>query len=193
MDKPEVYRSVFEKENWFEKITKKHIELVKKYGNIIASQIDADYSNKLRKNLLSHDASKFVEPEKAPYILIAWNYHCKDIGKNFVLTQKQKDQMNEATTHHVKNNEHHPEFWSPRENVIPKNDRDKFDPDSVPTIEVNNMPFIAICEMVADWCARSEERGNTPREWADKVLGKRWLFPEEQTKQIYDLIDVAWN
>ena len=50
-----------------------------------------------------------------------------------------------------------------------------------------------IKEMVADWCAMSEEKGNTPKEWADKVVNKRWKFTSEQTKLIYTLIDKCWK
>lgn len=181
--------------DWFYKRTQRHIDLVCKYGykiNEIMTSKDEVWRNTFKANLQNHDAFKFKEPEFSSYILITWNYKCKDEGIILDLNWEDTENMNRATTHHVKNSEHHPEFWSSREDVIPKNDRDKFDPDSVPTIEIKNMPFMFLCEMVADWCAMSEERGNTPKEWAEKVIGKRWSFPDKQVKQIYKLIEEIW-
>jgi hypothetical protein len=181
--------------SWFKERTLRHIELVKEYGHKIEDVLlnkDDQWKQRFRYNLDTHDSIKFEDPEYEPYIIITWNYKCKDNGVTLNISESDFNLMNIATEHHVKHSEHHPEFWSDRENVIPKNDRDKFDANIIPTIEISNMPFMALCEMVADWCAMSKERGNTPKEWADKVIGKRWSFPEKQVKQIYKLIDLVW-
>ena len=39
----------------------------------------------------------------------------------------------------------------------------------------------------------SEERGNSPQEWADKVINKRWKFTDEQVKLIYELLNNIWG
>lgn len=173
--------------------TKNHIELAHKYYNKY-TRIKGIKTNAslMCKN---HDYIKFQEPELAPYIAINWNYYCKYNGIEFDISDKLKATMNQATEHHVRNSPHHPEYWSDRtDDLIPKNDRDKFDPNSVPTIDVSEtMPEGAIIEMCADWCAMSQERMNTPFEWADKVIDKRWKFGEEKTKFIYEVLNTMWN
>lgn len=54
-----------------------------------------------------------------------------------------KEQLELAVRQHVRTNSHHPEYWG------------GFD----------NMPEIAIAEMVCDWYARSQEFGTGLREW----------------------------
>lgn len=175
--------------DWFEQRTHRHINLVNKhiqmyFGDNIPYII-------AREN---HDASKLREPELTPYIWITWNYHCKDLGINPKLPSNMKEEMNKATEHHVKTNRHHPEYWSDRnDNLIPKNDRDKFDPTLIPTIHIDSMPEYAIIEMCADWCAMSEERSNTPQEWYSKVIGKRWDFGTETNSFILQTLNRMWR
>jgi hypothetical protein len=38
----------------------------------------------------------------------------------------------------------------------------------------------------------SEEKGNTPTEWANKVIGLRYNFSNTDKQDIYDLIDAVW-
>ena len=52
-----------------------------------------------------HDASKFEEPEKGPYIELTWN---KKEGTK--ATGELEDQITQATLHHIKGNQHHPEY-----------------------------------------------------------------------------------
>jgi hypothetical protein len=47
--------------------------------------------------------------------------------------------------------------------------------------------------MCADWCAMSEERGNTPFEWAEKVINKRWQFGKEKEMFIYKVLNLMWE
>ena len=60
-------------------------------------------------------------------------------------------------------------------------------------IDATKMPDLDIAEMVADWCAVSEERGNTPKSWADKNVNVRWKFTDEQSDLIYEIIDAVWG
>jgi hypothetical protein len=48
-------------------------------------------------------------------------------------------------------------------------------------------------EMVADWCAVSEERGNSPIDWANEKIGIRFKFSKEQVNLIYDLLNKIWR
>lgn len=54
-----------------------------------------------------------------------------------------KDQLELAVRQHVRTNSHHPEYWG----------------------GIENMPEIAVAEMVCDWYARSQEFGTGLREW----------------------------
>lgn len=148
------------------------------------------------KDFGKHDLIKFEKEEIVPYIAITWQYYCKDNNIKFEISKELQLLMNSATEHHVKNSSHHPEYWleDKTRQTIPTNDRDKFNPDALPIIDVSKtMPEYALVEMCADWCAMSKERGNTPFEWADKVINKRWKFGEEKTKFIYYVLDEMWN
>lgn len=175
---------------FFKDRTKKHIELVQKYCQKIY-----DYDKKRFSDILDrgkeHDQSKYNEPEMAPYVLITWEYHCKDLGKECKLSKKSRDAMNEATEHHIKNNAHHPEFHSnsTNESTINRENRDAI-PDKM--VDATKMSDLDIGEMCTDWAAMGEERGNTPKEWANKNVNKRWKFTEEQERLIYDLIQAIW-
>lgn len=54
-----------------------------------------------------------------------------------------KEQLELAVRQHVRTNTHHPEYWG----------------------GVENMPEIAVAEMVCDWYARSQEFGTCLRDW----------------------------
>jgi len=174
--------------DWFEQRTKRHIQLVQKYCSRIA-----DYNADRFPNIIElgqvHDASKFVSPERDPYVLISWDYHCKDKGIPFKLPDDIKDKMNEATEHHVKSNSHHPEQWSNQSQTISRENRNA----PCKLIDATKMPDESIAEMCADWCAMSEERNNTPRQWADKNVNIRWKFTDEQKELIYELLDIIWE
>ena len=60
-------------------------------------------------------------------------------------------------------------------------------------VDASEMTRLDIAEMVCDWCAVSEERGNTPKSWADKNVNVRWEFTDEQKDLIYELIDGIWG
>ena len=93
----------------------------------------------------------------------------------------------------ITSNNHHPEYWNndvADEDLLNTKDRDGI-PDKI--IDATDMPGDYIYEMVADWCAMSEEKGNTPKQWADMVVGKRWKFNKIQTDLIYEIIDKVWE
>lgn len=193
--KSDLYEITNQMKQHFYNRTKRHIELTKKYYEKYFISNDSDINIEYSDILYTHDKNKFDDICLAPYISITWQYYCKDNKIDFYVSQELKDAMNKATEYHVRTNEHHPEFWSNRtDSLIPKNDRDKFDPNSVPTIDVSKtMEINYIVEMCADWCAMSEERGNTPFEWADKVIGKRWYFGKEKTNLIYKVLNIMWK
>lgn len=54
-----------------------------------------------------------------------------------------KEQLELAIKQHTRTNSHHPEYWG----------------------GVENMPEIAVAEMICDWYARSQEFGTSLRDW----------------------------
>jgi len=174
--------------DWFEKRTKRHIELVQKYCKKI-HKYDAKRFSEILSLGEEHDASKYEEPEKTPYIYISWDYKCKDDGKEFELPDGMKEKMNQASEHHVHSNKHHPEYWSDEKETINREDRDVVKK----LIDATKMPEIHVASLVADWCAMSEEKSSNPKDWADKNIGKRWKFDDKQTKLIYELLGAVWE
>jgi len=176
---------------FFEKRTNKHIDAVKKFCKKIADY-DEERFGKLTEQVKDHDQSKFKDPEIEPYIYVTWSYKCKDDGVDFDPPEGMDEKMNEATTFHVLNNSHHPEKHAGEDsNVINKEDRDNPIRDKI--IDATDMPDLDIAEMVGDWCAVSQERGNSPKSWADKNVNVRWKFTDEQKDLIYELIEAVWE
>lgn len=182
-----------EMEDWFNKRTNKHIQLVKKYAELILKSDLIKYINKsdFVKDICNHDQSKFIEPERTPYIYISWDYHCKDLNIPFEISEDMKKQMQDATDHHVWNNPHHPEFYDTTGlNGSDPNDRDN---PSGNCLNCTSMPLIYIASMCADWMAMSEEKGNSPQEWAKKNVNIRWGFTKEQEDFIYLILNTIWK
>ena len=174
--------------NHFEKRTKRHIEIVRKYCDLIAES--GKFPEIIHRGEI-HDQSKYGTIELEPYVYLAWRYKCADDGNECKLPSGMEDRIHEATMHHILNNRHHPEFHQNNKmGLLNKEDRDK-PPSKI--VDATNMMDGDIAEMVADWCAMSEERGGTPRGWADKNVNIRWKFTDEQADLIYHLIDSIWK
>ena len=179
--------------DWYTKRTNMHKKKKKKYcERILESFPEFD---ELSNRILFHDNSKFEEPEKTPYIFISWQYKCKDEGWDFRECNPPDnidELMSIATHHHVTTNSHHPEYHS----VIPVKHnifaRDRDDP-SDKKINATKMPRLDIVEMCADWAAMSEEKGNTPQDWAKKNVNIRWMFDKDQENLIYKILNNIWE
>lgn len=178
-----------EMEAHYEARTKLHIALVQKYCQRLAERV-AGLDGLVERGRV-HDQSKWGEPEREPYVWITWDYKCKDDGVPSGMLDGMKERMQEATLHHILANRHHPEFHQDRKTGL-LNGRDR---DSAPKqiVDATKMGRLDIAEMIADWCAMSEERGNTPLEWAKKNVGVRWRFTPQQERDIYAMIDAAWG
>jgi hypothetical protein len=93
--------------------------------------------------------------------------------------------------HHVKSNAHHPESHTEQKGeLLNRENRDK-PPKEI--VDATKMGEIDIIEMVADWCAMSEEKGGNPKDWADKNVNIRWKFTDEQKEFIYSAIEIMWQ
>jgi hypothetical protein len=174
-----------EKEQFFETRLRKHIATVQKYARKIAV-LHPKHKPELLKSILEHDASKFLAPERGPYVYISWKYKHKREGNPYEMPEGMAEKALEATVHHVKHNTHHAEYYEHSDDdVICRQDRDA----PARLIDATKMPIPALLEMVADWMAVGEENGNTCRSWADKNVNIRWKFTDAQKKIIYDTID----
>ena len=154
------------KEKFIER-TKKHIELVNKYANKVGYEFP------------DHDASKL------DLLLDAYCYYVVPKEER---SEEEQLALDMATLLHIKNASHHPEYWTstPLEGFT----RQNYTPNGV--IDATEMDNESIVQMVADWNAMSEEKGNSPMEWFNKVNGKRWLFTTEQQRLIRNLIKKMW-
>jgi len=124
-----------------------------------------------------HDASKFEEDERIPYIWLTEFHRCRQINEPFTYPSGIESTVKLAIEHHVTNNRHHVEFHP----------------------NPNDMSNVDIIEMVCDWTAMAQEleqNGGSARGWADKSIGQRINFNDNRRKLIYstiDLLDSALN
>lgn len=154
----------------FEDRVKKHIDRVNKYAS------------KVGKSFPNHDKDKLVEPMLSIYSL--------DMKSNYEkLNNDEREKLRKAGIVHRGNNQHHPEFF------------DKGNLDNMtslrgdPTVPSNcqKMSKLAMIEMCADWCAMSEEFGNSPFDWFHSKKGVRWIFSKDQEKYIDDILHKMWD
>ena len=156
-----------EMKKFFEERTKSHIDKVEK--NIQKVAVNSVYREELLKRGANHDASKWSLEEMPPYIWLTEFYRCKNQNIDFSYPEGVEEEVDKAFDHHVKNNSHHPEFHK----------------------SINDMSDVDIIEMVCDWTAMAqelEEENGSARSWADKTVGKKWKFNDNQKKLIYDTI-----
>ena len=143
--------------------TKEHIRLVNKYAEKIGLQFP------------QHDSSKLN------LLLNGYCYFCKPKEER---TPEENDLLDRVTLIHIKNSPHHPEYWSDTD--ISGWTRSNFTPNG--PIDCTQMPMENILEMVCDWCATGEEKGNSGIDWFNKVNGVRWIFSEEQQELIRKIL-----
>ncbi len=172
--------------------TKLHVKLVRKYIDEIIALDDPRLDNEILEKEKDHDQSKFKAPEFVPYLYINWTYHLRNQGEKYNLPKNIRDQVQEATFHHVKNNPHHPEFWDEKTTIESINNEDRDKPPKQ-IVDATSMPLTYVAVMVADWLAVSDERKTDPYQWAEMNINKRWKFNEDQVKLIYDLLGAIWE
>lgn len=85
------------------------------------------------------------EHDVSKFYGIEWDY--MHAGKD-----TPKEQLSLAIHQHVRTNQHHPEYWG----------------------SIENMPELAVYEMVADWYARSQEFGTCLRDWINEVAVEKF-------------------
>lgn len=156
------------KQEYQEKMEKNFINMTKAHHNLVNQ-----FGAKVGKSYPQHDFDKFKQPLLSKY--------CLDWKKKYYgLNQQEKELFRQAMEEHHKSQTHHPEYWGKA--------------GGHGRIHVENiMPDDAIIEMCADWCAKAKEYGNTPFEWADENIGKKWKFDKHQIDLIYKTLKQMWS
>jgi hypothetical protein len=155
------------KEKFIER-TNRHIALVNKY----AAKLGLSYPN--------HDASKLS------VLLDGYAFFSKQEEER---TEEENMILDIATYIHVTQAPHHPEYWTSTD--LSGFTRKNFTPNGI--VDATEMPDDALLELCMDWASMSEEFGNSPFEWFNKVNGTRWLFTSEQQKFILDTLEKIWE
>jgi hypothetical protein len=161
-------------EQHFLKATNYHVNLVR---NNLQFFIDNwYYPHALRQRALIHDKDKLAESERNDFIIFEWMNHC--ILNNIEFSYPEGFDIEDIKNRHIKNNSYYPEFYD--------------HPD--------DMSEIDMIEMACDWFAKSEEHGEHDQEvyrstcrFAEKVLGKKYKFNNENINKIYFYIDLLNN
>lgn len=141
--------------------------LESKRENISASEL---YMS-VHSRVFIHDKSKFSKEEYIPYVQKF--YPWKDMDK----TQEQiAEEFDDAWTHHIKHNDHHPEHWLQYSELRKKN------------ISVT-MDNAAIVEMLLDWIAMSLARNQSMYEWWRANDGGRKEKSKIMNKSDFEIVD----
>ena len=154
---------------FFEQRTIEHIARVRKCLTLLAKV--TEYGEELTERAPIHDASKFCEEERIPYVWLTEFHRRRRMGEAFKYPGDIADKVKRAIAHHETSNRHHPEFHK--------------DP--------NDMSDVDLIEMVCDWTAMALEfgqDGGSARGWADKTVGKRVAFNTEKRRFIFEVIDL---
>jgi len=136
--------------------TQKHIDLVNEYGK--------NFTDKLLTRLVSHDASKLVEPEHKYF-----DQGTPELKKTTFGEQdydSAKDKIKEGIEHHYRFNDHHPEHFG--------------------KAGVSGMNLYQLVEMYLDWRAASKRHDNG--NIFNSIQANLDKFPERNFgKQVYDI------
>lgn len=153
---------------FYERYTHEHIERVRRCLTLLASVMEC--GEELIERAKDHDASKFSPEERIPYVWLTEYHRCRRNGEPFEYPEGVEESVKQAIKHHVTSNRHHPEFHC--------------DP--------NDMSNVDLIEMVCDWTAMSQkynQDGGSARGWADKTIGSRIAFNDDNRQFIYRIID----
>ena len=152
---------------FYERRTREHIDRVRNCLSLIAAS--TDFKEELIARGVAHDASKFGPEERVPYIWLTEFHRCRRDGKLFQYPNGIEAQIHLAVAHHLQSNRHHPEFHG----------------------NPNDMTKVDLIEMVCDWTAMAQEfgqDGGSARGWANKTIGYRVHFNDENRSFVYEVI-----
>ena len=126
----------------------------------------------LIKRGLVHDLSKFSHTEIQHYAPIVPLLSKIPYGTPEYM--EAVAEMKAGVTHHYQNNDHHPEYWGSG---------------------VQEMPPLALIEMLVDWKAASLRRGSTPEEFRGTIRSSagRFVYGEILINQLMDVVEeLGW-
>ena len=125
----------------------RHIANVKDNCLLLAQKLEergeGDFAIKLIANGHTHDNSKFHG--------IEWEYLHGDVKDS------EPELFKCAALQHVKNNQHHPEYWD----------------------SIHNMPRIYLAEHVPDILARSQEFGQCINDWIENEAMAKYKYTKK--------------
>ena len=113
----------------------KHVELVQRLLLFLTHLIT--------ERSLAHDRSKFTDEE---YVTFLCSHEILNQARSGDDESYKRCFKTVAIQHHVKNNQHHPEYWDAR---------------------AEPMPFLEIIIMYFDWLSRTIQKGSDYREFRD--------------------------
>ncbi|KNC55516.1 uncharacterized protein AMSG_01781 [Thecamonas trahens ATCC 50062] len=156
----------------FEERTVAHIAAVARNLDLI-SQTLPDLAEDLRLRADVHDASKWDEPERTPYVwLTAW-YAAAARDEPLEYPAGVAAAVAAAITHHKACNRHHVEFHG--------------------AAGFAGMSDLDLAEMVADWAAIAQEQSGetttSPREWFEASGRDKWDVSDADAARILSFID----
>ena len=159
------------------------LETAKKSNSIIAASTEQEQLEKLLRHIrivqeacweLTKKLLKMGDTVFARCLIASSMSH--DVSKfygieyNNLIQSESPELLKYAVGHHQQTNKHHPEYWG----------------------GVENMPRLAIAEMVCDWYARSNEFGTDLRKWIkEDALAKYDIPPQGKVyKVIKEFVDL---
>lgn len=152
---------------FYEHRTREHIDRVRQCLHEIADA--TDHTDALRERARVHDASKFSDAERVPYIWLTEYHRCRRAGEPFTYPEGVHEQVRAAIRHHKSVNRHHAEYHA--------------DP--------NDMTDVDLIEMACDWTAMALELGDgSARGYAERTVGTDLLLSEERSAFLFRIIDL---
>lgn len=141
------------------------------YGNELCSRLDID-NDKLYALVMEHDLSKYQPIEFDGYRAMFYPTEDEEDKANAGYIKAKFDN---SWLHHLRNNPHHPEFWT------------YLDADF--KIVCNTMTPIYVAEMILDWASMGIVKNDTAYEyWINNIDAKP--FSDETIDIIDSVIDI---
>lgn len=141
----------------------RHIKNVEDNGLILGTKLIERGDIKLGHNVIAN----CMVHDASKFHGIEFEY----LSLNNPKEEETKSKLKLAIHHHQTTNHHHPEYW----------DRG-----------ITSMPDVYVAEMVCDWKARSEEFGESLRDYINDKATKQYGFSREDTvyKKIMEFVDL---
>lgn len=136
-------------------------------------------ADKLEPEIRNHDMSKFGDEEFYGYRM-KWYPTLKE--KNLLATseeyRREAEEANAlACQHHMRNNDHHPQWWCIDNDV-----------EEYKLGDPSDMTIIAMLHMICDWEGMSMEVGGSTKQWWANNKADKSRYMTENTINFVDMI-----